>query len=52
VLKKSLISHEMAGPLNRGNTLINKHFTFYFYTIHVVDHLEKLFLEYTCSISK
>jgi hypothetical protein len=51
---KKKVSHksEMAGPLNRGDTIINKHFTFYFYTIHVVDHLEKLFLEYTCSISK
>ena len=27
------VSHksEMAGPSNRGDTIINKHFTFYFY---------------------
>ena len=27
------VSHksEMAGPFNRGDTIINKHFTFYFY---------------------
>ena len=29
------VSHksEMAGPFNRGDTIINKHFTFYFYII-------------------
>ena len=29
------VSHksEMAGPFNRGDTIINKHFTFTFYNI-------------------